>query len=94
MKISKAVGVTAIAGLLATLAGCANSPIPLAQNFERDYDELMIKITRAIASKREGDLMIRATIDDVRTGRLKAAGQGLYLPVEGTGNAAITLSPR
>ena len=34
MKISKAVGVTAIAGLLATLAGCANSPIPLAQNFE------------------------------------------------------------
>ena len=34
MKISKAVGATAIAGLLATLAGCANSPIPLAQNFE------------------------------------------------------------
>lgn len=83
------------------LLSMANSPgfaqtigAALAQNFERDYDELMVKITRAIASKREGDLMIRATIDDVRTGRLKAAGQGLYLPVEGTGNAAITLSPR
>lgn len=34
MKISRAVTATAIAGLLATLAGCANSPIPLAQNFE------------------------------------------------------------
>jgi len=34
MMISEAVGTTAIAGLLATLTGCANSPIPLAQNFE------------------------------------------------------------
>jgi len=34
MKISKTVGMSALAGLLATLAGCANSPIPLAQNFE------------------------------------------------------------
>ncbi|MBD3730191.1 MAG: DUF4403 family protein [Sphingomonadales bacterium] len=64
----------------------------LAQNFEGDYDELMGKIDRAIASKREGDLLIHAKIDDVRTGRLQAAGQGLYLPVWGTGTASITLA--
>ena len=63
----------------------------LAQNFERDYSELMGKITRAISNKREGDLVIRATIDEVTTGKLKAAGQGLYLPVWGKGTASITL---
>lgn len=76
----------------------ANSPgfshtiaTALAQNFEKDYDELMGKVTRAIADKREGDLIIRARIDDVRTGSLKAAGQGLYLPVWGEGTASILL---
>lgn len=63
----------------------------LAQNFEQDYDELMAKITRAISDKREGDLVIRARIDDVRTGSLQAAGQGLYLPVWGRGTASIVL---
>ena len=63
----------------------------LAQNFDEDYGELMSKITRAIADKREGDLVIRAKIDEVTTGRLKAAGQGLYLPVWGKGTASITL---
>lgn len=76
----------------------ANSPgfsqtiaAALAQNFERDYRELMDKVTRAISQKREGELVIRARIDDVRTGRLVAAGQGLYLPVWGTGTASIAL---
>lgn len=63
----------------------------LAQNFEKDYDELMGKITRAIADKREGDLVIRARIDEVTTGKLKAAGEGLYLPVWGRGTASILL---
>ncbi|MEO6153770.1 MAG: DUF4403 family protein [Croceibacterium sp.] len=76
----------------------ANSPAlsttiadALAQNFGRDYDELMGKVTRAIAEKRTGDLVIRARIDDVRTGALRAAGRGLYLPVWGTGTAAVEL---
>ena len=63
----------------------------LAQNFEKDYTELMDKVTRAIADKREGDLVIRAKIDEVTTGKLKAAGQGLYLPVWGRGTASISL---
>lgn len=76
----------------------ANSPgfsqtvaAALAQNFEKDYRELMNKVTRAISDKREGELVIRASIDEVTTGRLKAAGQGLYLPVWGRGTASITL---
>ena len=66
----------------------------LAQNFEKDYDDLMGKVSRAIAHKREGDLLIRATLDDVKTGQLRAAGQGVYLPVWGTGTARITVSRR
>ena len=66
----------------------------LAQNFDEDYGELMDKITRAIADKREGDLLIRAKLDDVTTGKLRAAGQGLYLPVWGKGTATISLPPR
>ena len=67
--------------------------LALTQNFERDYDKLMAKIDRAVQQKREGDFIIRADVQNVRTGSLKAAGQGLYLPVWATGTASITLSP-
>lgn len=63
----------------------------LAQNFSNDYDKLMVKITRAIDEKRAGNLLIRANIDNVRTGSLKAAGRGLYLEVWGTGRASIAV---
>ena len=63
----------------------------LAQNFTKDYDRLLGKIDRAIADKRAGNLLIRADIQNVRTGSLKAAGNGLYLPVWGTGRASIQL---
>lgn len=66
----------------------------LAQNFEKDYDELMVKVSRAIDTKREGDLLIRAKINKATTGEIKAAGQGLYLPITGTGTASITFAPR
>ena len=61
----------------------------LAQNFTKDYDKLPGKIDRAIADTRTGKLLIRADIQNVRTGSLKAAGNGLYLPVWGTGRASI-----
>ena len=63
----------------------------LAQNFTKDYDQLLGKIDRAISDKRAGNLLIRADIQNVRTGSLKAAGNGLYLPVWGTGRASIQL---
>lgn len=83
------------------LLAIANSPgfastigQALAQNFEHDYDELMVKIARTIETKREGDLLIRAKIDEATTGVISAAGQGLYLPVTGTGTASIVYDPR
>ncbi|MEJ6011862.1 DUF4403 family protein [Novosphingobium aquae] len=63
----------------------------LGQNFGRDYNKLMLKVSSAIDEKREGKLLIRARIDEIRTDSLKAAGQGLYLPVWGTGTASIEL---
>lgn len=63
----------------------------LAQNFEKDYNKLLGKIDRAIENKREGDLVIRAKVLRTRTGRIKAAGQGLYLPVWADGTASITV---
>lgn len=66
----------------------------LAQNFDKDYSELLDKIGRAIAEKREGELLIRAHIENVTTGQLRAAGQGVYLLVRGTGTASIRIAPR
>ncbi|MEW9855393.1 DUF4403 family protein [Novosphingobium sp. M1R2S20] len=74
-------------GLSSTIAAA------LIQNFEKDYDELMGKIDRAVEQRREGDFIIRARVEKVQTGSLRAAGQGLYLPVRGTGEASITLAP-
>ena len=66
----------------------------LTQNFQRDYDKLMVKIDHAIQQRQEGDFIIRAHIDDVQTGSLKAGSRGLYLPVRATGSASIVLAPK
>ena len=66
----------------------------LAQDFERDYGKLLDRIEQAITDKREGDFVIRARINNVRTGELRATGQGLYLPVVGLGTASIALTSR
>jgi Domain of unknown function (DUF4403) len=63
----------------------------LTQNFTKDYDDLLGKITRAIAERRTGRFVISAHITDVKTGQLEAAGQGIYLPVWGKGTASIVL---
>ena len=66
----------------------------LTQNFTHDFDKLLGKVRRAIVQKRAGDFVIRADIADVRTGELKAAGQGLYLPVWATGTARVEYTGR
>lgn len=72
-------------GLSSTIADA------LTQNFSKDYDGLLAKVSQAISEKRTGDFMIRAHITDIQTGQLKAAGQGVYLPVSGKGTASIVL---
>jgi len=73
-------------GLSDTLAGA------LGQNFQKDYDKLLGKIARAIDEKREGALVIHAQVTEAHTGRIRAAGEGLYLPVRATGTASIKLA--
>lgn len=82
------------------LLGFANGPelsatlaAALGQNFEKDYQELLGKIHRAIAEKRAGKLLIRAEITEAHTGTIRAAGQGLYLPVHGSGTATVKVVP-
>lgn len=65
----------------------------LAQNFGRDLDKLLDKIKRAVAEKREGALVLRADFDQVQTGRLRAAGTGLFLPVRINGEARLSYEP-
>ena len=61
----------------------------LTQNFTRDLAKLEGKIRRAIDERREGDFLIRTTVDGFETGAIKAYGNGLYLPVRMTGSATI-----
>lgn len=65
----------------------------LTQNFTKDYQKLLGKIRRAIVDKRAGDFRIQASIAQVRTGTLKASGQGLYLPVWAEGAARVEYRP-
>ena len=50
----------------------------LTQNFATDYDALLSKIGTALAEKRIGDFLLRAHIDDVRTGSSRRRGTGLF----------------
>jgi hypothetical protein len=66
----------------------------LSQNFSNDFEKLMVKAGKAIADKRLGNFVLSARIDDVKNGVVYPAGQGLYMPVDATGTAALRLSPR
>ena len=66
----------------------------LAQNLDKDYNQLLGKIDKAISERREGDFTIRAEVDNVRSGSLKVAGQGLYLPVWAEGKTSVSYRPR
>lgn len=65
----------------------------LTQNFTDDFEKLLSKVHQAIEHKREGEFVIRADITKVETGELKAAGQGLYLPVWAEGKARVEYRP-
>lgn len=54
----------------------------LAQNFERDFASLKARIDRAVARRTDGPVDYSVRIERITTGRIRAHGQGLYLPVE------------
>jgi hypothetical protein len=66
----------------------------LSQDFARDYNKILAKAGDAIAQKRLGDFLLTATISDVKNGVIYPAGQGLYMPVDATGTAALRFAPR
>ncbi len=80
----KLVNTTAMSDLLAD---------ELQQNFENDLLSLRKKVDRALANKQSGGLIIKASINDIKTGRLRATPAGLYLPVEARGTATVRISP-
>lgn len=53
----------------------------LRQNFEGDFAKLLAKIDTAIARRKDGPLSYQVNIETIETGRIRAYGQGLYLPV-------------
>ncbi|MEE4317132.1 MAG: hypothetical protein V2I74_09145, partial [Erythrobacter sp.] len=50
--------------------------------FENDFEKLRAKIDRAIAFRKDGPVAYSVTIDRIDTGRIKAYGEGLHLPVQ------------
>jgi hypothetical protein len=66
----------------------------LSQNFTNDFDKLMVKAGDAIADKRLGAFVLSARIDNVKNGVVYPAGQGLFMPVDATGTAALRYAPR
>jgi hypothetical protein len=66
----------------------------LSEDFSRDYNRILAKAGEAIAQKRLGDFVLTATISDVKNGVIYPAGQGLYMPVDATGTAALRFDPR
>jgi hypothetical protein len=65
----------------------------LTQNFAGDVSDLLRKIRKAIVDNRQGDFLIHARVDSMQNGALKAAGEGLYLPVWATGVARVEYRP-
>ncbi len=65
----------------------------LTQNFTHDYAELQGKIERAVANRRQGVVQIDAHLQSARNGQLAAYANGLYMPVELTGQASVTFAP-
>ena len=65
----------------------------LSQDFARDFNKIVTKAENAIAEKRLGRFQLKAQVTQLRHGIVQPVGQGLYLPVDATGTAALTFQP-
>lgn len=66
----------------------------LRQDFQKDFDHVLVAARKAIADRREGDFRIALTIDDVHHEPIQVTGAGLFLPVRVTGKGQIRYDPR
>jgi len=63
----------------------------LQENFDREYARVLEVAGAALEEVRIGDFVLVAEIDNVNHGQIRAAAQGLYLPIALQGNARIAL---
>jgi len=66
----------------------------LVEDFAKDYDHVIAAARKAVRERRQGDLTVSASIDQVHSGQIAATGEGLVLPVRATGSATIRYQPR
>jgi hypothetical protein len=66
----------------------------LSQNFENDFKKLLVKIDNAIDDKRLGAFVLTARVEDVQNGTVYPAGQGVFMPVDAAGTAALRYDPK
>jgi len=65
----------------------------LTEDFAKDYTKVLTAARTAIASRREGDVVLSANITRVTHGKVVVTGQGLFLPVQAYGAATIAYRP-
>jgi hypothetical protein len=65
----------------------------LTQNFDKDYDKVLTAARKAIAGRREGDMLLSANVQKVVSGKIQVTGPGLFLPVQAIGTAMIEYRP-
>ena len=65
----------------------------LTEDFNKDYEKVLVAARKAIAQRREGDFTLSAQVDKVSHGSVLVTGSGLFLPVDVTGKASIRYTP-
>ena len=65
----------------------------LTEDFAKDYAKVLTAARAAIASRREGDVLLSADVTRVTHGKVVVTGQGLFLPVQAYGTATIAYRP-
>lgn len=65
----------------------------LTEDFNKDYEKVLVAAKKAIAQRREGDFVLSAEVDNVSHGSVVVTGSGLFLPVDVTGKAKIRYIP-
>ena len=66
----------------------------ITEDFSKVFARVIAAAQKAIAQRRQGDIIVEAEINDVRSGQIAAIGQGLMLPVRATGRATFQYMPR
>jgi hypothetical protein len=80
--------------LMSTDAVMSEINASLTEDFNKDYDKVLGKASRAIANKQVGRFRLSATIDSVTHERIQVTGAGLFTPAVVNGRGQISIGPR